>query len=244
MSAEEYLSKQEKKHDLIYLDPDRRKEDKRLFLIKDCSPDLSQIQESLLNSSKRVMVKYSPMLDITAALKELNKVEEVHVISVKNELKELLFVLDKEARNPIIKCVELQQNNLSSFEFRQEEEIHSEIEYGELRGYLYEPKAAILKAGAFKTVGARFNLIKLAKNTHLYTSEHPNPDFPGRILKVISVNKNPSKDIKMANIVSRNSGLSVDQIKKKYKIKEGGNLFLYAFQDREMKRQFALCEQL
>jgi hypothetical protein len=183
------------------------------------------------------------MLDIQQALTQLPFCKEVHVISVDNECKELLFLLEYGfEKAPTILCINLQKENTQHFEFNLEQERSENSILGEVERYLYEPNASILKAGAFKTLGQQFGLTKLATNTHLYTSAKFLSNFPGRIIKVLEVSK-PKKGLtKKANVVCRNFSMKPEQIKNKYTIKDGGKQFLYAFSLENGSKRFVLGE--
>ncbi|MEG0992492.1 MAG: SAM-dependent methyltransferase [Bacteroidales bacterium] len=227
--------------DTIYLDPARRGDaNKRLFDLHDCEPDIVSLKGDLLKNAMRVIVKISPMADITRTLSLLPETTQIHVLSVKNECKELLFVLDRVAEDkpePVIYCINYTSDgNEASFQFTTEEEQSGLPEYAsEMGAYLYEPNASILKAGAFRSIALRFGLKKLQVNSHLYTSDEMISDFPGRIFKVEEVFEFTSKlskklagEIPKANITVRNFPLSVDELRKKTKIKEGGEVYLFA----------------
>ena len=248
-SAEHFL---QGKHifDWIYLDPARRdKANHKVFRLEDCRPDIVSLQSLLLSSSQNVMIKLSPMLDIKLALSQLKGVAQVHVIAVKNEVKELLFVLKKGFEGLVeVCCVNMGQNTLQQFHFDFQQEESSNSEYAEARNYLYEPNAAIMKAGAFKYVGHAFGLMKLDHHTHLYTSDQLVMNFPGRVFRVIEelpLNKKLRSVFPQmkANIAVRNYPLTVQQIRKKTGIKEGGEHYIFAFTDISAKR-FVLCEKL
>jgi hypothetical protein len=183
------------------------------------------------------------MLDIQQALTQLPFCKEVHVVSVDNDCKELLFLLEYGFKNPpLIQCINIQKQNTQHFEFNFEQERSTNNALGEVQSYLYEPNASILKAGAFKTLGQKFGLTKLGTNTHLYTSANVQSNFPGRILKVLEVSK-PKKGLtQQANVVCRNFSMKPEQLKKKYNIKDGGKQFLYAFSLEDGSRNFVLGE--
>lgn len=224
--------------DLIYLDPSRRDDSgHKVFRIEDCLPNVAKIKNSLLKKAKRVIIKYSPMLDISLAVKTLENVSEVHIVSVDNECKELLFLLSKPERQTSYCAVNLRNNNdIEKFHFTLQEEQTAEISFALSIGkYLYEPNASILKAGAFKSVASQFGLQKLHVNSHLYTSENLVHDFPGRKFEVRNWFVPNKKNIKSflaetekANISVRNFPMSVAQIRKKTGLEEGGELYIFA----------------
>ena len=224
--------------DVIYLDPARRNEaGKKTFRIKDCSPDVLEIRGALLTKAKLVVIKFSPMLDIALAVKELKYVHEVHVVSVENECKELLFLLSPKAESIAYHAVNLRKNgNTEKFFFNPQDEHNLAISFAETIGkYLYEPNASILKAGGFKSVAKQFGIQKLHVNSHLYTCNTSIPNFPGRIFEVkewFLANKQNIKlflsHTKKANVAVRNFPLSVAEIRQKTGLKEGGEVYLFA----------------
>jgi 16S rRNA G966 N2-methylase RsmD len=236
--TEKYLSTMEHA-DWIFIDPARRSSSgRKVVLLSDCEPDVSALSSLLLHKSTRVMIKLSPMMDITAALKELPTTAEIHIISVDNECKEVLLLLDQDTHtNQQIKTLNIGKNDKTEiFEFYQEEESSAQIAYATTaKKYLYEPNAAVMKSGAFKLIANRFNLLKLHNNTHLYTSDKLTLEFPGRIFEVCNQWGNSKKELKeladktpKANISTRNYPLPVDELRKKLKIKDGGEVYLFA----------------
>lgn len=217
--------------DCIFIDPARRsQEGRKLMLIQDCEPDILTLQNDLLEKSNMVLIKLSPMLDIKSALRSLNNVSQVHVISVNNECKELLFLLKKEeSGEPLITCLNFTAGDKigkDSFYYNEEKDL--QINYTDMLGdYLYEPNASILKAGFYKGVSSRYNVYKLHPDSHLYTSDNLIPDFPGRTFKVIAVD-NKLPHLKKANLTVRNYPLKVDDLRKKLKLKDGGEVYLFA----------------
>lgn len=227
--------------DLFYIDPARRGEgNKRVFALRDCEPDLTTLLPGLFAYAPRVIAKISPMADIHQTLALLPWTTAVHVVSVRNECKELLFIMDKErltadTGKPRIACVNLGSGQMA-FEFTPtEEEQSSSHVSGEIGTYLYEPNASILKAGAFKVVASRLGLRKLHVSSHLYTSDKLIPDFPGRSFRVEEVIpfkdkncKSLSKRLPQANITTRNFPLSVAELRKRMRIADGGDRYLFA----------------
>lgn len=215
----------------IYIDPSRRAETGRVFLLKDCEPDVVAHQEQYLQKAKRVIIKAAPMLDIQSALKDLKKVVEVHVVSLKNECKELLFVLEKDAvAEPTVNCVILGSQDTKIISFNFSEERNVETQPTKILNYLYEPDASILKAGMFKLLTERYPVAKIHQHSHLYTSNEL-IDFPGKRFKVIKTvlfNDFTKAQIpRQVNLVCRNFDLKPDELKKKFKLKDGGNEFLF-----------------
>lgn len=230
--------------DCIFLDPARRNEHGgKTVAITDCEPDITKIENTLVEKGKTVMVKLSPMLDIHSALSELKFTDSLHIISVNNECKELVIVLKKESLHEnnshdetMINCEQITSNATSQhFSFTFEEEKNAKAIFAEKPGkYLYEPGAAILKAGPFKLLSSRYGVGKLHINSHLYTSDEM-IDFPGRRFEVIETSSFSKKDLKTflkditnANITIRNFPSTVDDLRKKLKIKEGGQIYIFA----------------
>ena len=243
-SAEEFIDTTSDKVDLIYLDPSRRNElDKKVFKLADCSPDIIQMQSSLFNISDRILLKASPLLDIPLGISEIRNVKKVWVVAVQNECKEILFLSQKDfAGEPIVEAVNLSSEGyvLESFAFSLRDEKEAVSEFAEPRAYLYEPNAAIMKSGAFKLTGQRFGISKLQANTHLYTSDDLLSDFPGRVFKMSELNPGSREATRLyplgkANVLVRNYPLSAEELKKKWKLKDGGDLYLIGFSGQQRK---------
>lgn len=242
--------------DTIFIDPARRNDTgKKTVLIEDCTPNLLEIDNLLNTKAQRVIIKLSPMLDITHALNSLSNVTEVHIISVNNECKELLFIKDKVRKDEDVQliCINLLTNKKNeSFTFTKTEENTSSISHtDEPKRYLYEPNSSILKAGAYRSLGTRYGLMKLHPNSHLYTSDTLIDSFPGRkfqIKEVISPNKKEIKahfkDIPQANIATRNYPFSVADIRKQTKLKEGGTDYIFATTLANEKKVLILCQKV
>ena len=213
--------------DAFYIDPARRGE-----------PNLPGLLPALLKRSPHVIAKLSPMADIQMTLELLPGTTSVHVLSVRNECKELLFVVEREAdgREPLVRCINFGLDGMQSFSFTLEEERSAVlVPAGQVGTYLYEPNASVLKAGAFKQIAVRTGVKKLQVNSHLYTSDHLVSDFPGRRFRVDEVLsftgklcKGLSKTIPQANITVRNFPLSVEELRKRTKITDGGHVYLFA----------------
>jgi 16S rRNA G966 N2-methylase RsmD len=220
--------------DAIYLDPARRDSNQnRVVSLADCEPNVPEHLDFFLSKADTLVLKASPMLDITQAVRELQCVCEVHVVAVKNECKELLFVCRKGIAQPCIRCVDVL--SAQSFEYTQGEENQAVAQYADSpKRYLYEPNVALLKAGAFKLPCSRFGVEKLHPDTHLYTSDILAPDFFGRIFEVQQTFSLSGAELKkylpemQANLAVRNFPHTVADIRKKYKIKDGGNSYLFA----------------
>ena len=226
--------------DTYYIDPSRRTHDnKRIFALADYEPNVLEIKENILSRGSRLIVKISPMADITAVLRLLPETTEVHVLSVKNECKELLFVLDTtpEQHALTIHAVNFPASRIvQRFTFTPEDEREAQPDMTDTVGqYLYEPNSSILKSGAFKIPANRYGLKKLHRHSHLYTGDTLIHDFPGRIFQVEEVFDFSSKWLKQiartipkANITTRNFKISANEIRSRSKMKEGGDIFLLA----------------
>ena len=240
--------------DLIFLDPARRDDHgARTYGIADCTPNVLELRDELFEKAVRVMLKLSPMLDWRKAVEDLGHVNEVHIVSVDNECKELLLILSKEKKPLKLLCV----NNDQVFEGDQGDWLN-ERSIAEIRvpvpmssqAYLFEPNASIMKAGCFTLLEQRFNVSQLDKNSHLFVSDHDISDFPGRrftIEKTTSMNKRELKTalagIDKANITVRNFPLSVAELRKRLKLKDGGNLYLFATTLADGQHQLFLCRK-
>ena len=230
--------------DCLFLDPARRNsQGGKTVAIADCEPDVQKLEPLLVEKGRTVVVKLSPMLDIFSSLRELKYIRQIHVVAVNNECKELLVVLQKpeksasEASGEVwISCEQAVNNFLTEpfvFTYAQEKEARCLLAE-EVGNYLYEPGAALLKAGPYRLLGARFGLQKLHVNSHLYTSEAL-VDFPGRRFRVLEVSGFGKKELKQllqgvdkANLTVRNFPASVAELRKKWKLKEGGDVYLFA----------------
>ena len=227
-SAEEFL-KTAGQYDLIFIDPARRdSHGGKVFRLEDCTPNVVELLPTLLAHGKRLMLKLSPMLDLTQAVKELSAFSNqwsVFVVAVKNEVKEVLLLSGGTGQITAIDLAKKEQ----AFVFTREEEQNCSLEIGDctLENYLYEPNAAILKAGAYKLVGARFGLQKLDVNTHLYCSDSLIPDFPGRVWRIKDEGmKGERMKGEQANIICRNYPLTPEQLKKKLHLRDGGTAYV------------------
>lgn len=241
-SAEDFLTNTAEKFDFLFIDPSRRKTAQKVYRLTDSEPDVVAMQSGFLDKASLVLIKTSPLLDLRQGCRELQRVAEVLVVAVENECKELLFLLlETSPGDPSIRSVDLNRSGeiISSLSFTFAEEKNSVAAFSSPLTYLYEPNAAILKAGAFKWIAQKYQLKKLAPSTHLYTSDEL-LEFPGRTFKITRFAK-ADKKLKdlfpngYANIISRNYPLSVEEIKKKTGLKEGGENYLICTQDEKEK---------
>jgi len=246
----EYLNIALKDYDCIYIDPSRRNDIKgKVFYLKDCLPIVTEHINSLFKHSNNILIKASPMLDISVGLSELKFVKEIHIVAINNDVKEVLFVLENGYQETIgVKTINIRKNTNEIFTFNLNEEAHAVATFGDLQSYLYEPNSAILKSGAFKTLSSKLKVDKLHKHSHLYTSTEL-IDFPGRrfkILETIPFNKKLIKKVlknKKANISTRNFTETASQLKKKFKIKDGGNLFVFFTTNVKNEKIVVLCNK-
>ena len=243
MDGIEYLKEMEPV-DCLFLDPARRDANGgKTVAITDCEPDVCSLESLLLQKGKTVMIKLSPMLDMHSALNDLKSIRELHVVSVNNECKELILLLKNPVEKKtstdnevVISCEQVVNNSTSQhFSYTLSEEKAAECTLTDQIGnYLYEPGAALLKAGPYRLLSQRFGVMKLHPNSHLYTSESL-VDFPGRRFKVIEYSGFGKKELKTfmkglekANLTVRNFPTTVAELRKKLKLKEGGDTYLFA----------------
>ncbi|GCC51066.1 SAM-dependent methyltransferase [Chryseotalea sanaruensis] len=249
-TAEAFLVAPEESFDVAYVDPSRRIENRKVFALTDCEPNIPSLQNKIFEHSKFLILKAAPLLDISAGIKGLPFVKKVIVISVDNECKELLFICEHVfVEEPIINAVNIQRKEYASFSFKQSQEQDIKLTYAEPAAYLYEPNASILKSGGFKSIAQSFGVAKLAVSTHLYTADVLVADFPGRIFKIDHITKPEPKLVhslihdKKANVITRNYPLSAEGLKKKLKLNDGGNHYVLAFSSSRQK-YVTLCTRI
>ncbi len=217
--------------DIVYLDPARRdQQNKKKFLLEDLSPNLLEIEEQLHSISDKIIVKLSPLIDISYLISELKNISEIQIIAVRNEVKELVVIIENKEQRTKNRDIEIRCVNLESdepeFLFNFNDEKSAKSEFSESLKFLYIPNNSILKAGAFNIISEKFGLKKLHPNTHFYTSENKIENFPGRILEVEKIDAKDLKKGEKYNIISKNYPLKPEEIKKKYKLNDGGNHYL------------------
>lgn len=219
----------ESKFDVIYLDPARRNSSGRKFILEDLEPNILEWTPTFFEKSNKIIIKLSPLLDITSTLQQIDSISEIHIVALKNEVKDFLLIIDKNCstKNPLIKAINLESNQ-PEFSFNFEDEYNSNANFGTVQQYIYEPNVAILKTGAFKLLSEKFNLHKLHQNTHLYTSNELLNEFPGKIYSVEKHINHPKKEIikSKANLLVKNYNQAIDIVKKKFKITDGGETTL------------------
>ncbi|MNX49203.1 hypothetical protein D3C86_798000 [compost metagenome] len=244
------LTEVNQKWDWIYIDPSRRNDAKgKVFMLKDCLPNVPELLDFYFEKTDSILIKTAPLLDISAGLSELKFVKNIHIIALENEVKELLFEIHNHYSGEItIKTANILKDKIETFEFilNNESDFPS---YNLPQKFLYEPNSAIMKSGGFDEVSSIFKINKLHKHSHLYTSEGL-IDFPGRafeIEKVISYNKNEMKTAllnQQANITTRNFPDTVENIRKKWKIKNGGNLYCFFTTDKNDNKIVLICRKI
>lgn len=248
-TCEDFLAKNNTKFDIAYIDPSRRYEKKRVFKLDECTPNIIKLLPQLLNTANQILIKTSPLLDIKQSIKDLGLVSKVWVASLNNDCKEVLYLIDGEITEPLINAINITKNNTEIFEFTYADETTCFVEFSEPLTYLYEPNASVLKAGAFKSIAEKFNVKKISSNSHLYTSINLISNFPGRIFVInntIDYNEKSVKQlgIKKANISTRNFPNSVSEIKKKLKLTDGGDVYLFATRDLNEKPVLIICSKI
>jgi 16S rRNA G966 N2-methylase RsmD len=250
-----YLESSTEHFDIIYIDPARRNEHgKKVSAFEDCSPNILCNMDLLLSKADKVLIKSSPMLDISEAIRQLKYVEEITILSVKNECKELLFLCSKahSTDHPKQHCVNIKTDGtIDTVTFTADEENELSIPYtSEIEEYIYDPNTSLSKAGAFKTLSIKYNIRKIHRNTHLYTSSERIDNFPGRIFKVIKEVKATATEIastfpdRKAHVVTRNYPSTSQELQKKLRLKEGGDIYLIAFTKANDKKTVLLCSKI
>lgn len=226
----EFLKTTTQEFDCVYIDPARRSSSGKVFMLKDCTPDIVENLSLLLSKVKRILLKTAPLLDLSAGLKELDHVAEIHIVSVKNECKELIWVIERDFEgSPGIICSTLNTTQ-KQFRFTQGEEGTTAITGAVISGqYLYEPDVALLKSGAFNLIAERYQLQKFHHQTQLYTSAVVHPEFPGRIFQineVISAAKIKKEKNLVGNVIVRNYPDKAATLVDKYHIKPDDTAFI------------------
>ncbi|MGJ8659175.1 MAG: THUMP-like domain-containing protein [Cellulophaga fucicola] len=246
----EFLQNTDLFFDWIYIDPSRRNDAKgKVFFLEDCLPNVPEHLDLIFSKADNILIKTSPLLDFSVGIKSLQNVKEIHVVAVNNEVKELLWVLKKDYTSDInIKTINITKTEDALFSFNYTDEREVALNYNEPQRYLYEPNSAILKSGAFKSVAAYYNINKLHEHTHLYTSTNL-VAFAGRrftIEKQIPYNKKEIQRLQLtkANITTRNFSESVANIRKKFKIKDGGTNYLFFTTDCNNNKIVLLCSKV
>lgn len=244
----DYLKNSSLKFDLLYFDPARRDGNNNKMVGFDAyTPNILLHLDMFFEKTDKILIKASPLLDLKIAISQLIKVSKIHILSIKNDCKEVLFELNGDFNEEIkVICKDLVYQHTFEYQFAEEESIN--VSLGEVSNFIYEPNSSILKAGAFKLIGHKFGLHKLNVNTHLYTSESLKDDFPGKIFKVNAVHPFDEKKISKIvnqeyfNVIVRNFILSAPELSRKLKIKDGGTQYIVAFKNNQNQPQIALCQ--
>lgn len=249
-NSEEILKGIEKQ-DWIFVDPARRDGvGRKVVALSDCEPDVTAMEQLLLEKSRKAMIKCSPMLDITAASRQLKSIEAIYIIAVNNECKELLFILGSEqGTTPPTHCVNIQHGKAGIYTCTTDEDEKEPTYCNCVGSYLYEPNAAIQKAGCHKAVAAHFGVAKLHPNSQLFTSEELVDEFPGRAFKVekcYGFSKSDIKEIQAlqkANITVRNFPAGVEELRKRLKLTDGGEHYIFATTVAKGEKVLVVCKK-
>lgn len=247
----EWLANEDRRFDILFIDPARRSATgRKVAAFEDCEPDILQHMELMRSRCRWLMVKASPMIDIDLACRQLGNVAEVHVVSVKGECKEVLFICGNHDGETLIHCIVRDRKDGEFYDcgFTRSEEADAEPHYCDAVGrYLYEPDAALMKGGPFNLVCQWMNLEKLAPNTHLYTSDRWERNFFGRTFRVLCELKSSRKTVAeaipdgKAHVVTRNYPVAAAELQKQLGLKEGGNLFVVATTVGTQRKMFLCC---
>lgn len=250
-TAEEFLAKLAKPIDCIYLDPARRgAQHQRVFRLEESQPNVLALRDTLLAKARTVLLKTAPLLDIQAVVQSLAHVAQVHVVAVDNEVKEVVYVLSSLPEdNPEITAMNLHSGAEEPFSFRRTQEAAAPVTYAEPLTYLYEPNAALMKAGAFKLIAQHFGLHKLHPHTHLYTADRFIADFPGRKFRHRTTLPYRKKEVGQqlpagrANIATRNFPDAVATIRRRLGLRDGGDVYLFAVRLFDKKLRIIITEK-
>lgn len=225
----EYVRTSKVQFGTLYIDPARRSTSGKVFLLKDCTPNVVEQLDMLLSKADRIIIKTSPLLDISAGIKELKHVSEVQIISTRNECKELLFILERDYTGPTkISSVAI-NNEIKQVTFNEADAVSASLITEGLGKYLYEPDVALLKSGKFNAISQQFGLKKLDSQTHLYSADIISDEFPGRIFQIdgsVSISKLKKEKNLVGNVIARNYPDKPEQLIKQFKIKPSTEHFL------------------
>ncbi|WP_306350221.1 THUMP-like domain-containing protein [Flavobacterium sp. '19STA2R22 D10 B1'] len=236
--------------DWIYIDPSRRSDSKgKVFLLEDCLPNVPDLQDFYFRHTSNILIKTAPILDLSAGISALNHVQSIHIVAVDNEVKELLWQLSKGYTGDIeIKTLNFAKDTVEQFDWK----LGNETDHASFSlplTYLYEPNSAIMKSGAFEAISAYYQIDKLHQHSHLYTSQDL-IDFPGRVFKIVAslpYQKNEMKEFfvgQKANITTRNFPDRVEDIRKKWKIKDGGDRYCFFTTDLDNNKIVLICTKI
>lgn len=258
-TAEEYLeaARGEGQHyGTIFIDPSRRSESGgRVFRISDCSPDVEKIAEEMLDIADTVIIKLSPLLDVSMVAAQLPKVTDVYAVGASGECKDIIVKLSNGINSiePTLHAVSVDASgNGEDFKFTMSDEYDTTVDVSELvGGYIFEPSPQLMKIGAFKLIGERYGAKALAKSTHIYTREEDIEDFPGRRFKVIATYENSKKgivalkrEIDAASVAVRNFPISAEALRAKLKVKENDKIFVYGVTMADGSQKLILCSRV
>jgi len=254
-SAEDFLNDTKDTYDLIYVDPSRRIDKKKVFKLSDSSPDIIGMQEDLIERGQDILIKTSPFLDIHKTLFDLQRVMEVYIIGIRNEVKEVLYHLSGKINSrlePLLISVNITTSgHYQSFKHLPSEESICEVVFKEptVGEYIYEPNSSLLKSGAFKLSANRWGLAKFHSNTHLNISNEIHEDYPGRIFRIKEIYQSIKKGMnslkgRQLNIIARNSRLKPEELKKKLKTLDGGEEYLIAARTISEGTKLFYCDRI
>lgn len=246
----EILKEDNRKFDWVYADPARRDDHGgKVYIFEDCIPNIPKHLKMIFQNSQNFMVKSSPILDITAGIQELRFVKEVHIVAVQNEVKELLWILNRDlSGTPLIKTVNFEKQRIQELSGKFEKSL-AEVPLCLPQAYLYEPNAAIMKSGLFSVLAQKTGTQKLHQHSHVYTSEEL-IDFPGRRFKIVEIMEFKPSNLKRyfknkkANITTRNFPDTVENIRKKFKIKDGGSDYVFFTTNMDNEKIVILCNKV
>lgn len=248
-NSTDILKELNQKFDCIYVDPSRRNDEKgKVFMLKDCEPNVPKLLDFYFTFSKKIIIKTAPILDIQAGLSELKFVKNIHIVALENEVKELLWEIEFGFTGEIsIITINIEKENIQKSKILINDDSHSK--YSLPQNYLYEPNASLLKSGKFESIGILFNVNKLHQHSHLFTSENL-VDFQGRRFKIVNsfpFDKETGKKYLLKqkmNIATRNFPLKPEEIKKKFKIVDGGTVFAFFTTNIENQKIILFCEKI
>lgn len=248
-NSTDYLKEINEIFDWIYIDPSRRNEKKgKVFMFEDCEPNVPDLLTLYFLKSNNILIKSAPLLDLQSGIEELKYVKKIHIVAVQNEVKELLWEIEKNYDGFVtIASVNIEKDKQTLVETIHQKEYN--VEFSLPQKYIYEPNAALLKSGSFDAISQIYNCQKLHKHSHLYTS-NTIIEFPGRsfkIEKIITLQKNEVKEHllgKKMNVSIRNFPVKVEDLKKKYKIKDGGTTFAFFTTNIEYKKIALICTKI
>lgn len=247
--SEEILKKLNKKFDWIYIDPSRRNDIKgKVFLLKDCSPNVPELLEDYFKYANKILLKTSPILDISAGINELKNVKEIHIVAVENEVKEILWLLEKNYENDSkVICSNLVDDAVEKFEYYLPSK--SIATFSLPLKYLFEPNASLMKSGGFDEISQQYEIDKLHQNSQLFTSNEVKP-FCGRVFEIKNQFIYSKENMKLylvntkANVTTRNFPITVDEIRKKWKIKDGGKIYCFFTTALDNHKIVLLCDKI